>query len=233
MRKLRIIIAISIVVFSLLLALIWICQFDNSLTEEDKQYISLLLEEFEIEHLPKERTFEQEVAFIAALQEAITEDRTNKGIPQNSLRNPKNYYLSRQGVCYDISYLMEKIFMANGFEIRHAYILLKNGQDNFCKLLLSEGALSHAVSEVKTEKGWLVVEPLVPYTSIYNNKPRDLKWLKKNRKKYKAKYEGESLPLLLKRDYYFIYGLYSRHGRFYPPYNAIPDYRFKQLFYNL
>ena len=30
----------------------------------------------------------------------------------------------------------------------------------------------------------------------------------------------------------FVYGLYSRHGGFYPPYNFIPDYNFRELFYN-
>ena len=30
-----------------------------------------------------------------------------------------------------------------------------------------------------------------------------------------------------------FYGLYSRHGRFYPPYNAIPDVNYAELIQNL
>jgi hypothetical protein len=31
----------------------------------------------------------------------------------------------------------------------------------------------------------------------------------------------------------FVYGLYSRHGRFYPPYNFLPDVNYKELIQNV
>ena len=43
---------------------------------------------------------------------------------------------------------------------------------------------------------------------------------------------GDDLDHFYTPEVIFVYGLYSRHGRFYPPYNAIPDYNIRELFYN-
>lgn len=34
-------------------------------------------------------------------------------------------------------------------------------------------------------------------------------------------------------DFTYVIGLYSRHGRFYPPYGLLPDVNFLELAYNL
>jgi hypothetical protein len=33
--------------------------------------------------------------------------------------------------------------------------------------------------------------------------------------------------------FFYIYGLYSRHGRFFPPYNVIPDINYSEFIQNL
>ena len=37
---------------------------------------------------------------------------------------------------------------------------------------------------------------------------------------------------ILKNNFIYIIGLYSRHGRFYPPYNFIPDINWGEFMYN-
>lgn len=37
---------------------------------------------------------------------------------------------------------------------------------------------------------------------------------------------------IFREDFTYVIGLYSRHGRFYPPFNAIPDVSWPQLIAN-
>ena len=37
---------------------------------------------------------------------------------------------------------------------------------------------------------------------------------------------------ILGRPFTYLFGLYSRHGRFYPPYTPVPDLDWGQLGYN-
>lgn len=42
-----------------------------------------------------------------------------------------------------------------------------------------------------------------------------------------------SLPEIYDAPFTWVYGLYSRHGRFYPPYDPIPDVNWGELAQNL
>ena len=41
------------------------------------------------------------------------------------------------------------------------------------------------------------------------------------------------LPEIYSAPFTWVYGFYSRHGRFYPPYNAVPDVNWGELAQNL
>ena len=41
------------------------------------------------------------------------------------------------------------------------------------------------------------------------------------------------LPEIYRAPYTWLYGVYSRHGRFFPPYNAIPDVNWPEMAQNL
>jgi len=43
----------------------------------------------------------------------------------------------------------------------------------------------------------------------------------------------ESPPIIYAKPFTFVYGLYSRHGYFYPPYNVIPDVNYGELLQNV
>jgi hypothetical protein len=38
---------------------------------------------------------------------------------------------------------------------------------------------------------------------------------------------------IFRSDFTYVIGLFSRHGRFYPPFTPIPDVNWRQIVYNL
>ena len=85
---------------------------------------------------------------------------------------------------------------------------------------------SHALCEVRTKKGWLVVDSLTPWLSLdKQGEPISLRTLQR------SVIDGQPIPLdamqanltpnLLRRPFTIVYGLYARHGRFYQRYPNI------------
>jgi arylamine N-acetyltransferase len=66
-------------------------------------------------------------------------------------------YEAKRGLCYDRSRAIEKVLSHLGFEVRHAavYSTKKTGR---LAAFLTPKTQSHAVTEVKTEHGWLVID---------------------------------------------------------------------------
>ena len=49
--------------------------------------------------------------------------------------------------------------------------------------------------------------------------------------KWKGIY-NDNFNELFAGEFIFVFGLYSRHGNFYPPYNYVPDINWKELIQN-
>ncbi len=200
---------------------------------EDIEYISKYLEPVGVEKSPVNYSAKEEIAVIKKIQESVLKiSPAGKGIPQGSERRPKDLFTHGEGLCYDRSFTLELIFQSLGFDTRHVSLFEDNLQFSTLKELSSKGTLSHAATEVKTKNGWLIVDSSYPWLALDKDGiPYSMK--KIEARNYSINWEVIPPLKFYKSSSHFIYGLYSRHGKFYKPYNFIPDYNLKELTYNL
>jgi hypothetical protein len=180
-------------------------------------------------------SFEEQIAFIQGFQKELHQ-KINRGFPidYNQSREPKDLLLHGTGLCYDFSRTIEKFLVFNQFEVRHVSIYQTDTTIGKLKSFIKPGALSHALTEVKTKNGWMIVDSNYEWIALDNSrKPYSFKEICKT---YNAEKNIDWLiqlePIYL--PFYdqcpvFIYGLYSRHGGFYPPYTILPDYNLRDL----
>jgi hypothetical protein len=229
---------IGVTVLLALLSFISYCNVDRTLTDEDRQYIRLYLPGVPEGIAPK-LSFEEQIKLIEKAQLAVHERTTGWiAIPEGQPREPKQLYLGRSGMCYDRSRVLEKIFTYLGFSNRHLAMFKREANVHSYETILFHHASSHAISEVLTKKGWLMVDsnslwislnddyqPVsMPQLQHYYRQEQEIHWAKPTNAEFNEFYNSRCIAL---------YGLYSRHGRFYPPYiSGIPDYRLRGLLYN-
>jgi hypothetical protein len=204
---------------------------DNSLTPEDVEYIGRYLEAGQVGALPRERAFDDEVAFIRAVQNAVLHIAPEqRGIADNQSREPGDLYAARAGLCFDRSRTIEKILRYAGFKARHVFILSTEQYGSGVRAFLTPGAASHAVTEVLTARGWLVVESNAPWVSLDEaNNPRSMRDMRSNAGNGAISWKEQLPTEIYTQPLIVVYGLYSRHGRFFPPYNALPDVNYREL----
>ena len=97
-----------------------------------------------------------------------------------------------------------------------------------------------------TKKGWLVIDSNFPWIALdVNNNPLSIKNIQQSLdnsvdidwKKSPLDVVGGNTSKYVKsiiytKPFVAVYGLYSRHGRFYPPYNLIPDINYGEFIQN-
>ena len=67
-----------------------------------------------------------------------------------------------------------------------------------------------------------------------NDNPISLKQLRHSLDHAQVINWKESVPdLIFQSSFTYLYGVYSRHGRFYPPYNVIPDINYGEFIQNV
>jgi hypothetical protein len=215
----------------------------QKVTDEDQKYIADILKEAGTEPQDLSRKdFESEISAILAMQNAAFHTAPKTGlIAMDSPREPKNLFEASAAYCSDRARFIEKALRLYGFEARFASIYENTPDKNFIQTLFTkglEGAHSHAVVEVNTTKGWLVIDTRTHWISLdKDNQPRSLRDLQglaetKDAPAWSAK-SKEDMFFLMKDPFYILYGVYSRHGRFYAPYTPyVPDIDFSQFLYN-
>jgi hypothetical protein len=207
---------------------------DNSLSEEDKQYIPLYLRN--VESLSEDRTYRDELDFIISVQRSVLNIAPrNDGLPVGQKREPKELYEAKTGLCFDRSRVIEKIYKYSGFRTRHVSIYSKAKTGSAIRSLVTPGVPSHAVTEVLTKSGWLIVDSNAPWVSTdKDNKPLSIKDIKLSIDNHiPIRWNREPAESIYIKPFTFVYGLYSRHGMFYPPYNFIPDIHYGELVQNV
>lgn len=207
---------------------------DKSLSEEDKQFIPKYLEN--VGSLPDNPSYTDELNFIVAIQNSVLNVAPrNGGLPFGQKREPKELLEARSGLCYDRSRVIEKILIYHGLKTRHISIYSKQGTNSTIKSMITPGVPSHAVTEVLTKKGWLVVDSNAPWVSIdTNDQPVSIESIQYNvANRVSIQWGSEPPTNIYVEPFAFVYGLYSRHGRFYPPYNFIPDIHYGEFIQNL
>ena len=222
--------AISIILLVLFLSY---NEVDNSITEEDKVFITKYLEN--ISPLKSNRRYKEELEFITKTQSSVLKVAPyNEGIPFNAEREPKDVYLASKGLCYDRSRVIEKILAFSGFDTRHISIYSTKNTNSPFRSLSTPNISSHAITEVLTQRGWLVVDSNDQWLSIdTQGNPVSIAKIKLSAEgSGEISWRQKAPNKIYKEPFVFIYGLYSRHGKFYPPYTFVPDVNYKELIQN-
>lgn len=197
---------------------------DNSIKEEDSVYIKKFLDKGQVQPLRENRTYEDEVGFIRAVQRAVLHSVPHGNpLPSGKPREPKDIYEAiakgQSGACCDRSRLIEKILRKHRFETRHVFMC--STKDAWCKLTawLCPKVKNHAVSEVLTKEGWLVVDSNADWVSLdKQNHPYSMKSIQCERQILWEKPMCSDMKEICEGPFTFLYGLYSRCGKLYPPF---------------
>lgn len=224
MSKIKIIVVL--ITISLSYVIYNFSEVDVTLTKNDIEVIKKLDLDNNCKNI---NTLDKQVKCISSMQNKVFAlvEVSDNGIGHNKPREPINLVKIKKGLCYDRSRFIEKILTYYKIPYRHVSIYFTDDNSSFPYLNIN--SYSHAFTEVKTSKGWMVVDSIEPFIGKNNSTVYDAFELKKQISKNK------NIPLNFKfGDYSVIYGLYSRHGKFYPPYNSLPDINWEQfLCYNI
>ena len=170
-------------------------------------------------HRPEGKlTYSQELDLIRSVQTSVwAKSPFGVGIAKYEDREPPALLKAGQGSCFDISRTYDKAFNYLGFESRHVYLLFRSDR-TFLSALLHYRQPSHAVTEVKTSKGWLFVDSNSPWIAITRNGDpvgADDVWKRID--------EFDKPPPYLREPWWAIRGMYSRKGTLYKPFFPFPQ----------
>jgi hypothetical protein len=221
------------------IAALAVAAFDMStdLSPSDKRYAALILTSagYDPDHLKKSQDFdfETEIRSIVAVQDAVLKAApVDRAIPFGHEREPKDIYELKYGLCYDRSRVIEKILAWLGFRVRHVSVYSTN-EVSWVRALLKPQVDSHAVTEVLTSKGWMVIDSNKRWIGLSSSRDAiSLTELQSASVNVWAPESRDSIHPIFTHSFIQIRGLYSRHGYFYPPYNPVPDYDIGQLLEN-
>jgi hypothetical protein len=206
----------------------------NDLSKEDSTYIEYYLKNIVIPS--PSSSYKEQLSFIHQVQNSVLAHSPNsQGIPLGTTREPKDLYLRKSGLCFDRSRVIEKILRYAGFQTRHVSLYSKQKTNSAIKSLFTPGVSSHAVTEVLTRKGWLLVDSNSPWLALdTKDQPYSLKKMQ-NHIEHNSSIQWKAPPPtpLYTHPFVYVIGLYSRHGMFYPPYNYIPDINYLEFFQNI
>lgn len=232
----------SVVIAAIAAALVGVLAIHNvpvTPTEEDIAYGDRILAAAGYEG-PKRgfgdlKTFEGQIRAVRAVQDAVIRmAERDEEIPFDQSREPKDIVEMKRGLCYDRARSIEKMLSYIGLEVRHVSVYEAQGS-GLLPPVLRPGNRSHALTEVKTANGWIAVDPNVRWIGLLaDGRPVSVAGLRDIAVKSAAWDSGNSAgphPIFL-GPFVFVRGLFSRHGRFFPPYTPIPDVNWGQLLQN-
>tara|TARA_B110000008_G_C16862870_1_gene521512 strand:- start:318 stop:1034 length:717 start_codon:yes stop_codon:yes gene_type:complete len=206
----------------------------KNLSSEDYEYIPLFI--LDVDQISNLASFDDELELISSIQKSTFDVAPTAGsIGINKSREPKDVYLAEVAGCADRSRLIEKILIYYNFKTRHVSIYSTTETNSSIKSLLTPQTYSHALTEVLTKKGWMIVGSNYPWLGLDNeNNPISIKQLKESiDNSSDIQWMQPPGEKIFEKPFVYVYGLYSRHGRFYPPYNFIPDINYHEFFQNL
>jgi hypothetical protein len=209
----------------------------DELTEDDRFYLRKMLDEAGhrdiLPSVASSASFAEQIDILRRLQEtAFLASPKTAPIPIFQRREPKDIYSARKALCFDRSRLIEKLAAYAGFPAQHISIYeISHHWPGFIALIIPKRK-SHAVSSIKTKRGWIVVDSTSRWIALTSDgRPMSISQIKSlspTDRNWSTSVEDEPNELLT-RPFMYVIGLYSRHGFFYPPYLPFPDVNFLQL----
>ena len=187
------------------------------------------------ERPPQPRTFAEEVALILLVQDRVLDaSPEERGIALNQSSEITDLLRARHGACFDRSRAIETVLRSYGFRTRHASIYSTAEAGTALRALATPDTISHALTEVKTRRGWMIVDSKTRWAGLTaDGRPLDLGEVRKKADQKWSAAVKAPIPEIYGAPFTYVYGLYIRHGRFYPPYNPIPDVNWAELAQNL
>lgn len=201
-------------------------------TKTDAFYIDRILSK-KYPHHSEIGSFSEELEVIQSVVKDVHQNITpgKKGITYGKPREPKDLYTRGYGACFDLSRTIEKTLRSLGFTIRHVatYKLENRG---VLRTLLTPGIPSHSTSEILTKEGWMILDPHTTELALdWNGKPISIE--RAAREPENAIFKSPHRRLhYYQSPFTYLYGLYSRHGKFYSPYTFIPDVNYGEMLRN-
>jgi Transglutaminase-like superfamily len=211
----------------LLISLSVLTNVSTTIDPDDRIAIPIILG---IDAAPETKNFHEEIRLIRFAQKKVMVVAPDFiGIPDYHEREPLDLLKAKSGLCFDRSRTLDKIYTWLGFEARHVYILYGESQTqlnnwNMVKYFFSKSQ-SHAVTEVKTSRGWILVDS----NSLWISLNKDGLPIPANQI-YLRQTEFEKIPEYFKTPYWAFPGMYSRRGHLYKPYIPLPEFNWPDFF---
>tara|TARA_A100001015_G_C15025130_1_gene730066 strand:- start:2339 stop:3037 length:699 start_codon:yes stop_codon:yes gene_type:complete len=231
MKIFKFLFLLFITLFLFLFSIYKLSNVDVSIQEKEKEYLKKLHDGSFLNN--SDSMFLDQIFTIKEIQSKVIDIiKHEKPIPKNSERNIKTIFEMKGGECYDRSLVIEKLLRNTGFKVRHVFILLSSEKSKLHNLL-TKGVSSHAVTEVLTSKGWLVVDSNKKWISLNNKgEPISINQIQKNNQKGISNFKSMPETKIFTQGFEYYYGLHSRHGKFFAPYNFLPDIDYSDFLYN-
>ena len=217
------------IVALLFVSLAFITNVPTKITGEDSVVFELAF------HLKKSQavglSYEEELQLIRSVQQKVLEVApVGDPIPEYTPREPLDLLRMQSGLCYDRARTLDKVYNFLGFKTRHVFILypidpITKETIPFWQAFLTRGTTTHAATEVKTQRGWLVVDSNSNWVSVTSGGlPVESNQIQDSLNKF------ESIPEYLRVPFKAYKGLYSRRGQFYRPYIPFPQLNWSDYF---
>lgn len=221
---LLVLIGIAVVGFAVVAGLMAFNGVDTSVTQEDREVIAT----FGVgEQCESAEGFEAELECVESVQQAVFEQfpDTSCEFQRGETEHTASAVAERgYGCCYDRATLIEQTLRDYGFEVRRVGLWERQSMPlNYLK----PGINSHALSEVKTERGWMAVESLDPIVGIdEEGEIYDVADIREGLQSGEVDDNtfGTEIPsTFFNGEYVYGRGVYSRHGYFFEPHIPVPE----------
>lgn len=203
---------------------------DTTVTADDRKIISAL----DVDDICESTdSFDAELNCIETVQSTVfdtypdTSDAFVKGETNHDVRD---YDERGFGSCYDRAKLLEQTLRHYGFEVRR--VALYQRQSSPLGYLMP-GINSHALSEVKTSRGWMALESIEPLLGI--DEQGQLYTIGDIRDGLEdGRIDDATFGTAIPDDFFdggfiYVYGVYSRHGYFFEPHLPVPEIDWSQF----
>ncbi len=197
---------------------------DTTVTDQDREIIAKLGVDDSCGQIDDHG---DEMECISQVQAAIyerypsTRDAFVKGVTDHRVAD---YDARGYGSCYDRATFIEQALRHYGFDVRRVAIFKSQSSPlNYLK----PGIRSHALSEVKTSKGWMVVESIDPLLGV-DRRGRIYTMGDIRQGLREGSIDDDTFGLAIPEDFFdgefvYVYGLHSRHGYFFEPHLPVPE----------